>query len=194
MELPSQKLPRTNQTQGCTKSLHTATTLHKIEFIRRSIFTCRHLAPSRILPYKEINILSAKTLLQCYIWYAKYKRSKAANRIDIVWVTNIFKIDDNSDILIHVHNYVGFSNLIHQRAPPFFYETKVRIHSLRVWYLYSTQAPSLFLVWDQKINTEARHWNHVKVYQLWYYHFFVVWCWCQFHSFWDTYRLLELGV
>ena len=52
-----------------------------------------------------------------------------------------------------------------------FYETKVKNHIWIVWYLYSALAPSLFLVGDQKINTEARHWNHAKVYQLWYYHF-----------------------
>ena len=54
--------------------------------------------------------------------------------------------------------------------------TKVKNHIWIVWYLYSALAPSLFLVGDQKINTEARHWNHVKVYQLWYYHFFWGWC------------------
>ena len=72
----------------------------------------------------------------------------------------------------HFHNYIWLRNDLHQIAHPFFYEAKVKNHSWIVGYLYSALAPSLFLVWDQKINTEARHWNHVKVYQLWYYHFF----------------------
>ena len=56
----------------------------------------------------------------------------------------------------HFHNYIWLRNDLHQIAHPFFYEAKVKNHSWIVGYLYSALAPSLFLVWDQKINTEAR--------------------------------------
>ena len=56
----------------------TATTLQRVEFIHRSIFTCLHLTPAKILLCKEINILSAKPYALCKIvWENQTKNQQA---------------------------------------------------------------------------------------------------------------------